>query len=81
MVTIVNESIQVGAVFSSGKIVPRFFVWKKTKYSVSEITYFWRSKIGRALVFNFAVKSGVSVYEIAYHTEQSEWSLKKLYVE
>ena len=81
MYTIIDEPIIVGAVFSTGRIMPRFFIWKRRKYPVSKITYFWRSKVGVVPVFHFAVTSGGSVYEISYNLKTSNWHLEKIYVE
>lgn len=46
MYTVINEPILVGAIFSSGKIIPRFFIWDRRKYRIDKITYLWRSKVG-----------------------------------
>jgi len=81
MYTVINEPISVGAVFSSGKITPRFFIWNRRKYSVEEITYSWHSKVGSAPIFHFAVTSNHSAYEISYNLKTSDWHLEKVYVE
>jgi hypothetical protein len=81
MYTVINEPISVGAIFSSGKIIPRFFIWNRRKYRVEEVTYFWRSKIGSVPILHFAVVSYESVYEISYNSETSDWHLEKVYVE
>ena len=81
MYTVINESILVGAVFSSGKIVPRFFIWKRRKYQIKEVTYFWHSKTGSAPIFHYSVTSHGSVYEISYNLKTSIWHLEKVYVE
>ena len=81
MYTVINEPISVGAVFSFGKIIPRFFIWNRKKYRVEEITYFWRSKTGSVPILHFAVTSYESVYEISYNLRTSNWRLEKVYVE
>ena len=81
MYTIIDEPILVGAIFSSGKIMPRFFVWKRRKYQVGKITYSWHSKIGAVPIFHFAVTSSGSVYEISYNLKTSNWHLEKIYVD
>jgi len=80
MYTTVDEPISVGAIFSSGKITPRFFVWNRKKYPVKEITYSWHSKTGSVPIFHFAVTSYDSVYEISYNLKTSNWHLEKIYV-
>lgn len=81
MHTAISEPISVGAVFSSGKVTPRFFIWKQKKYLIERITYFWRSKTGSFSILHFAVTSNGSVYELSYNLETSNWRLEKIYVE
>jgi len=81
MYNVIDEPILVGAIFSSGKIAPRFFVWKRRRYKIVKVTYSWRSKIGSVPIFHFAVTSCGSVYEISYNLENSNWRLEKIYVE
>ncbi len=81
MYTVINEPILVGVIFSSGRVIPRFFIWNRRKYKIQEITYFWRSKNGSFPVFHFAVTSYDSVYEISYKLETSKWYIEKVYVE
>ncbi len=81
MYNVIDEPIMVGATFSSGKIVPRFFVWKRRRYRIVKVTYSWRSKIGSAPIFHFAVTSCGSVYEISYNLTTSNWRLEKIHVE
>jgi len=77
----INEPILVGVIFSSGKIIPRFFIWNRRKYQIQEVTYFWRSKAGAFPVFHFAVTSYDSVYEISYNSNTSRWLMEKAYME
>ena len=81
MYTSINEHISTGVIFSSGRIIPRFFVWKKKKYQIEKVTYRWRSKIGSVPVLHFSVKCQASVYELSYNLKTSDWCLEKVYVE
>ena len=81
MYTEINEPILVGAIFSAGRVVPRFFIWNNKKYQIEEVTYFWRSRIGSLPIFHFAVTSFGSVYEISYNLKTSKWYVEKVYVE
>lgn len=80
MYTVINEQILVGAIFSTGRIVPRFFIWNNRRYRVDEVTYFWRSKVGSVAILHFAVTSCDSVYEISYNLKTSRWYIEKVYV-
>jgi len=77
----INEPILVGVIFSSGRIIPRFFIWNRRKYQIQEVTYFWRSKNGSFPVFHFAVTSYDSVYEISYNSNTSRWLMERAYEE
>jgi hypothetical protein len=79
MFTIIEEPISVGVVFSSGKITPKFFVWKEKRHPVEKITFLWNSKEGSAQIFHFAVISNGSVYEISYNLVTSNWKLDKIH--
>ena len=81
MYTIVNEPISVGAIFSSGKITPRFFIWDRKKYQVEKVTYFWRSKTGNVPILHFTVTNDESVYEISYNSGTARWHLERVYAE
>ena len=81
MYSAINEPILVGAIFSAGRVVPRFFIWKNRKYQIDEVTYFWRSGKGSYPIFHFAVTSYSSVYEISYNLKTSKWYVEKAYVE
>ena len=78
--TKVNEHISVGATFSSGKVTPRFFVWKRRRYRVEEVTYFWRTKAGSDAILHYAVTSDGSVYEISCNLKTLNWYLENAYV-
>jgi|WetSurMetagenome_2_1015567.scaffolds.fasta_scaffold792814_1 hypothetical protein len=79
MFTIIDEPISVGVVFSSGKINPKFFVWKGKRYPVERITFLWDSKEGSAQIFHFATINNGSVYEISYNLITSNWKLDKIH--
>ncbi|MBD3182805.1 hypothetical protein GF312_10980 [Candidatus Poribacteria bacterium] len=80
MYVLVKEPISVVAIFSSGKIIPRFFIWKKRKYSIEEVTYLWRTKIGSVPIIHFSVTTEKTFYEISYNLKSFNWQLEKLYV-
>lgn len=79
MFTIVDEPISVLVAFSSGKIVPKSFIWRGEKLTVERITYAWRSKIGEATILHFAVTNKGSIYEISYNLKTFSWKLDKIH--
>ena len=72
----INEQIQVGAVFGRGKLIkPVWFIWKKKKYSLKEITYTWKSGERKTVLYHFSVTDGASLYHIAYNPERMIWKI------
>lgn len=79
MYTVIEEKISVGVIFASGKIMPKFFIWRDKKYSVEKVTFLWNSKTGSAEIHHFAVLSEGSVYELSYNLKTSCWRLDKIH--
>jgi hypothetical protein len=76
MITSIDESIKVGAIFGNGrKIKPVWFLWNRRRYPIREVTYSWVSREGRATIYNFSVTDGSSLYEICYNAETLSWKL------
>jgi len=75
MITVIGEPIRVGAVFGSGEVLPRWFVWKGEKYPVERITYIWKDTEGRETIHHFSVTSGASLFELCYRERDMSWHL------
>jgi hypothetical protein len=78
--TIINENIDVGAVFGKGKVVPKWFLWKKRKYDIKETTFRWQDKEGDDIIQYFAVTDGATSFELALNQKTLSWTLKKTVV-
>lgn len=78
--TIINEPIDVGAVFGKGKVSPKWFLWKRRKYDIKETTFAWKDKEGDALIQYFAVTDGATSFELSLNQQTMMWTLKKTVV-
>ncbi|MCR4321699.1 MAG: hypothetical protein NUV74_15350 [Candidatus Brocadiaceae bacterium] len=80
MITEINETIKVGAIFgdSKKKLKPVWFIWSGQKYLVQEITYVWTERLGKAVIHNFAVTDGVNLFSISYNTDTLVWILHSI---
>jgi len=81
MYELIEEPIYVGAIFRGDNIRPRWFVWKKRKYPVREITFSWREKKGDETLIYFSVSDGVNLYEICFNQRRLNWFLSKVSIE
>ena len=80
MITEINETIKVGAIFGDNKkkLKPVWFVWSSRKYDVKEITYVWMEKIGNANRHHFTVTDGANLFTISYNTNTLVWTLHSI---
>lgn len=74
----IDEIIEVGAVFKGDKVLPRWFLWEKRKYSILEVNYTWNDKSGCEKIFCFSVTDGANTYEISFNAERTVWKLNKI---
>ncbi len=74
----IDDTIEVGAVFKNDKIIPRWFLWEKRKYSVLEVNYIWNDRCGTEKIFCFSVTDGTNTYEISFNAERTTWKLNKI---
>lgn len=74
---VIDERIDVGAVFRKDAVKPRWFVWRGCKYEVKEVTYTWEDRVGAARLMLFAVSDGSTMFEISLNRSSLEWRLEK----
>ncbi len=82
MITYIEESIQVGAIFGNiKKIKPVWFIWNKNRYNIKDVTYSWMSKEGKDTIYFFSVTDGNALYELSYNASNLVWKLVALEAE
>lgn len=75
--TIIDEPVDVGAVFGRNKVRPKWFVWKKRKYEIKETTFAWDDRHGEAAIMRFAVTDGANLFELSLNKKTLCWRLEK----
>ncbi len=76
-VTVINEKIKVGAVFSKNRIEPKWFKWKERKVDVKTVSYCWNTAEGAAMILHFSVSGDGGYYELSFNQKTLEWMLEK----
>ncbi|MFC2048831.1 hypothetical protein ACFLR5_01260 [Elusimicrobiota bacterium] len=79
--TEIGEPIKVGAVFDNSRIKPKWFIWNRKKYSISEITYNWVDKNRGIKHYFFSAWDGKDLYELSFNMKFLTWRLEKIYLE
>jgi hypothetical protein len=75
---ILNERIEVLALFKGAKIFPKSFAWNNKEYVIERITYNWQERIGQALINYFSVFCAGQIYQISFNNSTFRWQIDKL---
>jgi len=79
--THINETIDVGAVFTRTYIKPKWFIWNSRKYLIKETAYTWHEDAGSARIIHFSVSDGSTLFEISLNKKSLEWRLERTMVD
>lgn len=74
--TEVGEKVKVGVVFENGEAMPKWFLWKKKKVDIKEITFTWRTAEGASVLVHFSAVSEGGMYELSYNQKTMDWTLE-----
>ena len=76
MITEVDETVSVGAVFDKSRAVfPRWFVWHGRKYTIQRVTFSWKVKEGILFNYHYSVTDGTNLFELCYVPHTLDWKL------
>ncbi len=78
MLTEIDEPIEAGVVFRKNAVRPVWFFWKGRKYSVKEVSYCWKEKVGDGVIHYFSVFDGINTFELQYDSKLLSWKLGKV---
>ena len=81
MLEIINQPIQVQALFSKGILKPLKFTWRQTDYLVDKVVFRHLQRNGRALLHYFSIESNQVIYELVFNNQTLGWQLLKIYSE
>ena len=78
MSTDIQEPIKTGVVFDRGGVFPAWFIWGGRRYTVREITQWWRTKNGSETILHLGVTDGASVFELTLNQQTLVWRLNAI---
>lgn len=78
MNTLVNEPIEVLAVFKGSKLEPKKVKWRNRVHEIIEIGYVHKEKRGRSLVYVFNITTASLFMKAAFDTELLNWKLEEV---
>jgi hypothetical protein len=76
-VTVIEEKIKTGVIFSKNRIYPKWFMWRERKIDVTEVTYMWNTAEGNAMIIHFSAVGAGGYYELSFNQKTLEWKLEK----
>ncbi len=80
MVTLIEEPIEVSAIFGRRRIRPVAFVWRDRKYRISRIVGAHRQRKGQYIeVYYSVISEGPEIYELCFSTDSMGWSLVRIH--
>ena len=78
MGTRVDEPVKAGVVFGPEGIKPVWFIWKKRRYEVRDVTMRWQTKEGSATILHLGVTDGANVFELTCNQQTLTWRLAEV---
>jgi hypothetical protein len=76
--TNIDKIIKVGAVFQSGQIIPRWFLYDNKKHDIKTVNYQWDDWDGQEKIILFAVSDETNNFEISFNLKRLVWKLQKI---
>ena len=83
MITLIEEPVEMSAVFRRKKVLPVSFVWRGRRYRVARVAGAHRQRKGQFVEMYYSVLTGEGedVYELLFSTESMGWSLVRIHGE
>ncbi len=73
-----DEPVKAGAVFSGGKVTPKWFSRGGRKHEIKNIEFTWNERSGTQEIINFSVTADAFSAEISFNKKLLVWRLKKI---
>ena len=82
MYQVLDELVDVIAVFEQGSLKPARFRWNGKTHKIARITGIWRSHQGEDRERHFAcVDTDDNVFQLTYNDRRTDWVIDKIWVE
>lgn len=75
---LIDEKIEVLALFRQARVYPRLFIWREKRYRIKRLNYNWQQRRGRELINYFSVDTGSDLYQISFNNETLGWRIDKI---
>jgi hypothetical protein len=75
---LINEPIDMTCLFSKGKALPRYFIWKKRLYRIKKVNFFWQERQGRATLSYFSLETNSGIYQVSFSNISLSWKMNKI---
>jgi len=72
------DPIEVGVIFKSGQVFPRWFVWQGRKVMVKDVTFHWTDKRGGEVLHFYALSDGINLYQVYFNNKHLHWRMDQV---
>jgi hypothetical protein len=79
--SVVNEKINVLAVFKNGTIFPYIFSWQNKKRKIEKVNLRYQERNGSFINYYFAIESNGFIGKLKYDSNSMIWTLEEVWVE
>ena len=73
-----NEPIEMSCLFTKGKPLPRYFVWRDKIYRVKRVNFFWQERQGREILSYFSLQTNLGTYQVGFSNIAMSWKLNRV---
>ena len=74
----IHEPITAAVVFDRAHVRPTWFLWKQRRYPIKEVTQWWRTKEGQAIILHLGVTDGSTCFELTFNQHTLVWHLASI---
>ena len=76
-----DEPVKVGAVFSSSRVIPKWFVWANAKHEIKSVNLVWKARAGETIFRYISVSDSCNTYQLRLDQKTLAWRLEKVFCE
>lgn len=79
--SIINEKINVLAVFKNGTVFPHIYDWRDKKRRIDKVNLSYQERDGASINYYFAVESAGFVAKLRYNDKSLIWTMEEIWTE
>jgi len=73
-----NEPIKMTCLFTKGRPLPRYFIWRNKLYRVKKVNFFWQEQQGREILSYFSLQTNQGTYQTCFSNITLSWVLNRV---